>query len=342
MADRRDPYPPSWVDRLTDRIDSLPVAAWIPYLAVFVIVTLVANGLVWVEGVIRFGVIDPYTNSLAAYVVIGYAAIHYLDRAASRAWEAFRPALTLDDEAADRVAYELTTMPARPTLGWSVLGIAVGVLYLVSQYGKPLDLAGEPVTLIVASVGTTVAFVGTTTFLYHTVRQLRHVGRMSRYLGPIDPLHLDPLHAFANVTATSGVVLLAIGYLAVLTNPYASSNPTVIAFLTATTGLAVISFVVPLLGIHDAIVAEKSRRLDAVRVPIGLTLADLHRRVAARDLRDADALDKNLSSLLAEREVLLRVPTWPWAAGTLRGFITALVLPIVIGLVVRILGQAMA
>jgi hypothetical protein len=165
---------------------------------------------------------------------------------------------------------------------------------------------------------------------------------MSRYLGPIDPLHLDPLHAFANVTATSGVVLLAIGYLAVLTNPYASSNPTVIAFLTATTGLAVISFVVPLLGIHDAIVAEKSRRLDAVRVPIGLTLADLHRRVAARDLSDADALDKNLSSLLAEREVLLRVPTWPWAAGTLRGFITALVLPIVIGLVVRILGQAMA
>ncbi len=341
VAERRDPYPPSWVDRLIDRIDSLPVAAWILYLAVFIIVTVVANVFFWFEGLASVGQFDPYANSAGAYLLIGYGAIHYLDRATTRAWATFRPALTLDDEAADRVAYELTTMPARPTLGATILGLLIGVVYLASQYGKPLDLEGEPVTFIFGSVVSLVGYAGTTTFIYHSLRQLRLISRMSRHLASVDLLHLERLHAFARVTAMTGIVLLAIGYLAVPTNPYASSNPAVIAFFIATIGLAIASFVVPLYGIHDAIVAEKWRRLEAVNRLLDLALADLHRRAEERDLSEADAVNKHISSLLAEREVLARTPTWPWGTETLRGFVTALVLPVLVWLVLRLLGQAM-
>ena len=109
-----------------------------------------------------------------------------------------------------------------------------------------------------------IAFVGTTTFVYHSLRQLRLIGRVHRYIESIDLLHLQRLHAFGGVTATTGVVLVALSYLAVPTNTFALTNPVVIAFAIGLIPLAIASFVVPLYGIHGSIAAEKSRRLEAV------------------------------------------------------------------------------
>jgi hypothetical protein len=78
-----------------------------------------------------------------------------------------------------------------------------------------------------------------------------------------------------------------------------------------------------------------SRRLnDALR--------DLARRNETNDLSEADAVNKNISSLLAEREVIARSPTWPWSPETLRGFSTALLLPILLWLVFRVLEQVLS
>jgi len=67
------------------------------------------------------------------------------------------------------------------------------------------------------------------------------------------------------------------------------------------------------------------------------TLADLHRSVDERDLSVADGLNKTLASLQLEREALARIPTWPWQAATLRAFLSALLVPIVIWLIIRAL-----
>jgi hypothetical protein len=56
---------------------------------------------------------------------------------------------------------------------------------------------------------------------------------------------------------------------------------------------------------------------------------------------NADALNKTLMSLLAERDVLVRSATWPWTPEVGRAFATALVLPIILWLVYRILDQAL-
>jgi hypothetical protein len=63
--------------------------------------------------------------------------------------------------------------------------------------------------------------------------------------------------------------------------------------------------------------------------------------VEQRDLSDADALNKQLSSLLAEREVIISAPTWPWAPQTLRGFSAAIVIPIGLWLIYRFLERAL-
>jgi hypothetical protein len=87
------------------------------------------------------------------------------------------------------------------------------------------------------------------------------------------------------------------------------------------------------------IAAEKSRRLETVGGLLDQALDDLHRRAEQGDLSEADAMNKQVATLLAERDVVSRAPSWPWSPGILRGFVTAIALPIGLWLVYRILGQ---
>jgi hypothetical protein len=102
-------------------------------------------------------------------------------------------------------------------------------------------------------------------------------------------------------------------------------------------GLAVASFILPLRVMHGGLVQSKLQLLDEMQDRLKQTLARIHATVVADDLSRADELNKTLTSLLAERDVLLHLPTWPWSTGTFRGFASAVLLPIVIWLVIRVL-----
>jgi len=75
---------------------------------------------------------------------------------------------------------------------------------------------------------------------------------------------------------------------------------------------------------------EANRRLKA-------TLMRLHQAVDERDLSNSDALNKTLESLQLERDAIARMPTWPWEPGTLRAFVSALLVPLVLWLIIRAL-----
>ena len=105
--------------------------------------------------------------------------------------------------------------------------------------------------------------------------------------------------------------------------------------------LAVACFVLPLSGMQRRIAGEKARRLSAVSHRLDAALADLARRNDERDLSDADAVHANLTSLIAERELIAHTSTWPWSTGTLRGFSTAVLLPVALWLVFRVLEQVL-
>jgi hypothetical protein len=335
------PYPPSWYDRLQDSVERRTGVGWVFWVIAGIVIAVAFNGIAWVLGYVPVGVIDPYITSGGPYLVIGYGGMHYLDTAAGRAWRTFRPATGLDDDEAARFGYELTTMPARPAIIATLVGLVVAGVYLVSQYGHPFDLETQPVLYGLVVVIVTVGFMGTVGMLYHSVRQLRVISRAHRYLLPIDPLHLTPLHAFAGVTAATGIVLLAIGYLAIPTNPVSTENPAVLAAAIATSVLAVACFIVPLLGIHATIAAAKATRLTDVNRLLAVGLTDLHERAERRDLSDADVLDKQLASLLAERQLVAAAPTRPWDPQTLRGFSAAVIIPIALWLTYRLLERSL-
>jgi hypothetical protein len=334
-------YRVSWVDWLIDRIRALPGPAWATYAIVAIVVALAVHAAAWVDGLVEPGTFDPYLGSLGVYIVVSVAAVHMLDHRAARAWAAFRPAASLADDDAARVHFELTAMPAGPALRWTIVGVAVGVVTLVAGYSLPIDLEGEPMTLLMATPAGLFAYASGGVLIYHTIRQLRLIGRLPEYLDRIELLDAGPLHAFSGVTALTGGLFLVGAYFSVLTDPNTFTNPAVAAVNGSIVVLGVACFVLPLYGMHERIAAEKDGRLSAVSQRLDTALRDLARRNGSGDLSDADAVNKNINSLLAERDVLARTPTWPWAPETLRGFTTALLLPIILWLIFRFLERGL-
>ena len=105
------------------------------------------------------------------------AMMQYLDDRAGGALTTLRPALTVGDGEYGRLEYELTTLPARPTLLASLAGVAFVVL-VTEIYGNPetIDaLASSPMAQTVVYL----VYVGVWgifgPFAYHTIRQRRMI-----------------------------------------------------------------------------------------------------------------------------------------------------------------------
>jgi hypothetical protein len=97
------------------------------------------------------------------------------------------------------------------------------------------------------------------------------------------------------------------------------------------------SFAWPLIGIHRRIVQEKEAALARVGESLNRAIAELNRRTASMSLAGMDALNKMVLSLVASRDVLAKVPTWPWSPGTPVAVGSALLLPVGLSIIERLL-----
>ncbi len=333
----------SWVDRLTDGIDRLPGPAWLVYFVVFVALVLSANATGWLDGNLPVGSFDLYLSSLAVYPIVGLAAIHYLDREAAAALERLRPALTITDSDFHALCQRLTTLPAGATVVWSLVGLAFAVGYVALGVDSSLQVRGS-VSLAFDIAVAMIGFPLLAVLFFHTVRQLRLISQIQDRLATIDVFQLDPLLAFSSVTARNGLIILGLGYLSAATEPstFTFENPTLIAFVVISMLIAIAAFVLPMYGMHQRIAEEKSRLAAQASRDLQFVLAEISGRVRTGDHMNADALNKQLSSLVIQRDVIARIPTWPWQPATVRGFSTAVLLPIALWLVFRALDRLIA
>jgi hypothetical protein len=173
------------------------------------------------------------------------------------------------------------------------------------------------------------------------VRQLRLVGRILDRVTRIDLFHPRPLYAFSRLTGGIGIALILVVVLGFVLAPSSTqaANLYYALWYVGFVGSGVVVFVVPLLGLHGRLVDEKERLQAESDDRLKGVLAELNRDVDSLDLGRADALNKTLGSVLQQREVLARLPTWPWSTTTLRAFVSAILLPLALFLVQRVLGQ---
>ena len=209
----------------------------------------------------------------------------------------------------------------------------------MTYYGtvRPTRPTVDPVTDVVAAVLFAAVGAVFALLIVHTIRQLRLISRLSGLARNVDIFKPAPINAFSRLTAVTASGILAFVVLFVLTNP---DQP--LAFIgqeLAMTGLAVACFVLPLRVMHNRLITEKAILVAAGQDRLKTVLGRLHVAVDANDLSNADQLEKTLSSVLAERDVLAKLPTWPWSAVTFRGFASALLVPVVIFVITQLIGR---
>ncbi len=335
------PYAPSWINRLTWWIDRAPGPPWLVF-AAFLAIT---------ESI---GLLQSRVGGLAPDVGLGtglyYGAlpvallwlIYYLDGEAHDAMDDFEPALDVSKMEAARLRYQLTVVPAGPALIVTVLAvIAQAAQYILDPAGSVI--AGlTPAGLALRAVGEGLVTILIVLLLYHTIRQLRAVDRLHSLATRIDLFRPAPLYAFSLLTSRTAIGLILIVASSLVADPITVQQMSTILLITWVGGMmavAIAAFVLPLRGMHRRIAAEKSRLQGEAGERLKATIGALHRSVDHDDLAQADALNKTLASLVSEREILERLPTWPWRPGTLGTFVTALGLPIVLFLITRYLDR---
>lgn len=332
------PYAPSWLDTVRRLIEALPGPSSLWILAIGAVTLTAVYALDPLSG--RPASADP---ALAYYGLLLPGILWlfgYLNLVAGKALDDFRPLLAASDDEVEELRYRLTVVPAPGA--WLLLGVSVPLTLIASTlFAEAEGVVGlSPIALVFRLpyeiISTAVIFVT----LYRTVRQLRLVYRIHGQAQGIDLYQPAPLYAFSNLTAQAGMSLFLLLVPLALLVPAGSGAAASAVAATWFALLAVVSaatFILPLEGMHARITAQKRLLEAGVGRRLTATIDEIHRAVDAGDLARADGLNKNLTSLIAERDLVEKLPTWPWRPGTIGAFATAILLPIAIWLATRLL-----
>lgn len=343
---RRDSRSLSWLDAVKRLAERVPGPPWVAYVVGLVVFLIFDHALRWAGGGSPFGEVSPYALLEVPYVPAILGAAHALDAVARRALETIRPALEIDDDAVDELRWDLTHTPPGAATAGLVIGSVTGVLSVASSpgsYGLGEDLSLAWVPAVVFGV---LAVVAGLAFLAQAIHQLRLVSRIHRDLVRIDLFRLEPLYAFASLTAWTGIALIAItvygiGSLALLLGSGLELSVVDLATVGSVAAVAVACFVLPLLGLHGRIQAEKDRRRAEAGGAVAAAVAEVHARIREGRFDGMAQVNDGLAAATSALATISRVSTWPWRPETIRGFAGAVSLPVIVWTITALLGRVL-
>ena len=335
------PYPPSWLDRITAWVDRLPGPYWAYYLGLGLVLFATETALKWKDGVYPVGTFQLRHLNFAVWGIYILAAIHYLDRYAAQAMQSFRPALDPNKTNYESLVYQLTTSSATKTLLASLAYLLWGIYSAIwnPSYIQTMQLYISPLaTAFELPLIATYYFI-TGAALYHVVHLLVMVDRIYTVSTRIDPISPQPLYSLASLASRIAFATLAVQYLYIITVPsvFQSSSALISTALTAL--LAIVLLVWPLWGIHRLLLQEKIRLQTEAQQRMKAVMAELHSRVDASDFTQLDGPNKAMTSLQLEMTLLEKLPTWPWQPDTPRWLLSAILIPMTVWIVQRLLSR---
>ena len=323
-----------------DFIARLPVPYWITYCVFFILQSVIFHILAWSDGWLDAYTFDSIILLFPLWLWAPLAIMTYLDSISLDALSKFEPLLDIPDDEFQHLNDEFTTMPARNVIFNSIIWVAVYILltylnwetfYLDNRLSTPLI-----VTTIIA--GLFPFFIGSAIY-YHSIRQLRLVNRTVKMVKQFNLFHLEPVYTFSRVTARTGIAwVLLLSFTLLIFPIQLSTVPTLVMFAIQIV-LAIAAFMLPLWVVHQRLIEEKRRLVSELNQRVEETLAKLHIGLDKNQLNEVPQLNEAITALNAEREILNKIPTWPWPTGVLTGFLSAIVLPVALFLLQLFLGN---
>jgi hypothetical protein len=153
----------------------------------------------------------------------------------------------------------------------------------------------------------------------------------------INLLELKPAHAFSDLTARTGIGVILVLILSYPVDPYSFQTALDILLFGGTGLLAIGIFVMPVIGLQSRLDEEKERELSQTHTQLQVVRERLHNQVRMDKFEKMNTNKDAIEALIRERELIMSVSTWPWDPKTIRGFVSALLLPILLGLVTQLL-----
>ena len=334
----------SWVDRIVLRVErsGLPAPLWYAIGAVASVALFALND--WLALGRPAEAVAPFHLVLALGPVYALALMHYLDASAGRALHRMRPLIT-PGEAFGVLHRRLTTLPPRPTLLFSGIGMLLGLgAVLLARISLPA--AFRPYMAMGAARGFVELWLILSWFVFgalfiHTLHQLRSVSYIYTRHTIIDLDHYEPLFHFSRVSAVTAIGLLLIPYSWYAAVPHLSGERLSQGFGALFAAFAASAFLWPLIGIHNLMVEAKGRALLQNAAAIKSVRRRLLTQVDSGDLAGAGDIHDALEAIHLERQALLHVPTWPWQPGTPRSVAAALALPLIVWLLQWVLERVL-
>lgn len=333
-------YRPSAASQFVAWVEMLPLRGlWVfPGLALLLLVW--GHAVLWASGRLPVGSIDATVATGVVYGPYVLAVFAITNRVAIRSLDAFWPATGWPDSARPQWAFRFVTLPR----GVDLLALAIGIPISIGAFlSAPASFLGAPETrwyLAAAFLPSMIlGYAGFPLIVLHTVRQLRLVMQIHREATAIDPFDREPVYAFSRLTVVTGLAYVLIGYYGLAVNgAFQAGNLVSIVTLAGSFAIGMVTFIVPLWGIHDRLVHEKAQLLGQAERRLGKVAAEMDRRIDAGTFGTTKEITDTLAGVTLLRERVAKLPTWPWPPQVLRGFLSALLIPVVVYIASRLVG----
>lgn len=335
-----NPSPISFTDRFMRFISRQPIPYSLTYFGLFFLQSLALHILIWINGWREPLSFIPLVLLFPLWLWLPLAIMTHLNNVAVEALTTFSTLLDCSEEDLTQLKYEFTTLPVRGVvinlIFWDI--VYLFLVYLVHEsffvsYGL------SPMLSTVITVMGLISYSVSGVIYYHSVRQLRLVNRTVRMVNQFNLFQLEPVYAFSRLTAQTGIAWIILMSLTLLTFPIEIAPLPVIAFMFGQSSLSVAAFILPLWFVNQRLVSEKRKKIADLNQRTKTMLDRLHDAQDRHTLQDYDKLNDALTTLNAEGEILNKISTWPWRQGVFTGFLSAIVLPIVLFLLQIILGN---
>lgn len=338
------PYPPSWVDRLTQRITRLPGPDWLYYAGLWFVLFSLHTTVQWREGSYPLGTFNPFHLVVTASAPVLLLLNRHLNLTAANALAKARPLLTLNKVEFEVLAYRFTTLPFRAALGVSLLPLLSPLLDIFKPlaFFEDAQVALTPLSVAMTLALTTLVAVCVGAVLYQMYRQTRMVSQVYRTCVQVDLFHLSPLYGFSRLTSQAALALIVLASAYYFAEPSLLEDVDNVLILILGTLISCGVFILPLVGAHNRILAEKERMLAETTKRIAIAIDKLHRAIDEEDWPLAEQVRSTLTGLESEQQLVGRIATWPWQPETPRLILTALLLPIVLFVVQYLIQRLLA
>lgn len=329
-------YSPRWLSWFFQRLNALPVPFWVIAIVITLGLAAARHWVAWERSLLPEGSISAFLVLNPVYALSFILVWQYLDRRGEHAILAFYSNKAGAKAAKKEAVKEFLSLAPLPALLVFAFGVYSG--YEGFREAAVIEPQAAQVWPAVTIFGYCLSVGFVALLIYRLLDQVRKIRRLlaSAKADIFNPQQVYALSSYGAAFAVLFFLAYTIPTLLLVKNLVVSPGALVSSYITGVS--LIVAFFVPLTAINRRMRENKDQLLNEIGNDLKGVQAKVHKAVAAGKFGEVDKMRGTLSALREEREMIQKIPTWPWQPETLRNLLTPFLIPVIVFLVTRYLG----